>query len=183
MKYRERVQCLINLREVQIALITGILSLILNRFYPQIQVWRLTPPSLPRQFFLTLEPATIVGVIAACIVGPWAGLIIAIFAPNPQFIPEVGIIISTVQFITIGYAHRKIQSPWNILAIPLGTVVISIIHPTIVGYILFKQVFVYLFFGTNMLFQTIVSLVAYLLVRFFVPQFFEWTRAREGHIH
>ena len=146
----------------------------MNKYYPQINVWRLTPPELPRQLVLTFDPANTIGVIASCLVGPWAGLIIAIFSSNPQFLQEIGIITNVIQFMIIGYAYRKIQPPWKILAIPLGTVAIIIIHPTIIGYIIFGEVFVYLFWIQNIIFQAIVNSGIYLLFQFIAPQLFKW---------
>ena len=40
------------------------------------------------------------------------------------------------QFVSIGYLHKKIQPPYNIIAIPVGTIMTLIVHPTIVGYIM-----------------------------------------------
>jgi len=170
----ETIKCIINGREFQVAIVAGVLAFIINRFLPQIKVWRLTPPHLPRQFFITLELASIFGVMGSCIAGPWAGLIIAIFAANPILVPEVDLVVKAAQFMAIGYAHRKLQSPWNILGMPLGILISLPIHPTLVQYILFRKVVVYLFWGTNILFQTLVSVGVYLMVRLLVPRLFEW---------
>jgi len=138
-------------------------------------VWRLTPITYLRQFWLTLEPASVVGVIASTIVGPWASIVVALFAVNPIFIFEVDLIVKVAQFMAIGWVHRKIRSPWNILGIPLGVSIALMIHPTLVQYILSRQVIVYLFWGQNFVFQFFIYFFGYLLVRLLVPQIFEWT--------
>jgi len=168
------VKCIITSREFQVAIVIGVLAFTLNRFIPMIRVWRLTPPHLPRQFFLTLEPASVIGTLGSCIAGPWAGLIIALFSANPLLAPEVDIIVKGAQFMSIGYIHRKLQSPWNILAMPLGVIISIPIHPTLVEYILFRKVVVYLFWGTNLMFETVVTMGIYLVIRLLVPQLFEW---------
>jgi len=174
MREGEPIKCIINRREFQVAIVAGVLAFIINRFLPQIKVWRLTPPHLPRQFFITLELASIFGVMGSCIAGPWAGLIIAIFAANPILVPEVDMVVKAAQFMAIGYSHRKLQSPWNILGIPLGILISLPIHPTLVEYILFRKVIVHLFWGTNILFQTLVSVGIYLIFRLLVSRLFEW---------
>lgn len=172
---RSKVQCIINSREFQFAIVCGILLFLLNRFIPQIKVWRLTPPHLPRQFFLTIELARVLGLVASCIAGPWAGLIIALFAGNPTLpFPEVDVVVKAIQFMAVGYTHRKFQSPWNIIALPFGILVSLPIHPTLVQYFLFKQVVVYLFWVNNIMFQALVTLGLYLIVRLLAPQLFEW---------
>ena len=99
MREGSSVKCIINSREFQVAVVVGVLTFTLSRFIPTIRVWRLTPPHLPRQFFLTLEPASIIGALGSCIAGPWAGLIIALFSANPMLAPEVDIIVKATQFI------------------------------------------------------------------------------------
>jgi len=179
MEDRTEIKCIINSREFQVAIVCGILLFLLNKFIPQINVWRLTPYHLPRQLFLVLEPARLIGLIASCIAGPWAGLIIALFAANPKLpFPEVDMIVKAVQFITVGYAHRKIQSPWNIIAIPLGIVISLPIHPTLVEYFLYRHVIVYVFWVNNLIFQSLVTLGLYIIIRLLAPQIFEWANPK-----
>ena len=172
---KEKIKCLINEREFQVAIIVGIIAFILNRVYPSINIWRLTPTTYLRQFWLSLEPAAVVGVISSCIVGPWASIIIAVFSANPLYIFEVDLIVKAAQFMAIGYAHRKIRAPWNIIAIPLGVAMTLIVHPTLVQYILARQVIIHLYWGQNLVFQVAVIFILYLIVRLTVPQIFEWT--------
>ena len=57
---------------------------------------------------------------------------------------------------------------------PLGVIISIPIHPTLVEYILFRKVVVYLFWGTNLMLAMIVTMGVYLGIRLLVPQLFEW---------
>jgi hypothetical protein len=174
MEEKSRVKCIMNSRELQLTIIILIISYILNRLYPQINVYRLTPLTYYRQLFLTIEPGTTVSILGACIAGPWAGLMLSFSAWNPIYVTEVNIIVKAVQFMTIGYLHRNFKSSLNLLSIPIGIIASSPIHPSLVHYILFRQKLVYTLWGTNVIFQTIVNFCIYLLVRILAPRLFEW---------
>ncbi len=170
-----------NTREFQFAIILAAVVLIIFRVYPKINVWRLTQPSAIRPFYLTIEPGSILGILGATIGGPIAGLILGLVAWNPLYRTEVWIIVKAVQFFTIGYLHKKIQPPYDILAIPLGVIISAPIHPTIVHYILYRQIFVQLFWGVNYVFQAIVTFIIYLLLRLLLPQVYSLVNPWKEH--
>ncbi len=165
---------MMTVNEFKFTILLGIIALIVFRVYPQVNVWRLTKPSSIRPFYLTLEPGSTIGILGACVAGPLAGLILGLFSWNPVYVSEVLIIVKATQFFMIGYVHRKIQTPYNLLAIPLGIIISTPIHPTIVHYILYRQVIVHLYWGTNIIFQAAANLLFYVLIRLLVPQVFEW---------
>jgi len=174
MRDEDNKTCLMNIKEFQVTVFLMIIAFILYRVYPNINVIRLTPLYSIRPFFLTLEPGSTIGMLGACIAGPLAGLLLSLVAWNPIYVPEVFIITKVTQFLLIGYLHRKIQSPWNITAIPLGMILSTPIHPTIVHYIMFKQVIIHLYWGTNIIFQAVVNFIFYILIRLLVPKLFSW---------
>ena len=169
-----RRTCLMNIREFQITVFLMIIAFILYRVYPNIKIIRLTPLYSIRPFFLTLEPGSTIGMLGACIAGPLAGIIFGLVAWNPVYVPEVLIITKVTQFLLIGYVHRKIQPPWNVIAIPLGIILSTPFHPTLIHYLLFKQVIVHLYWGTNIVFQTVVNFAFYMLIRLLLPSLFSW---------
>jgi len=174
MRDEDSKTCLMNIKEFQVTVFLMIIAFILYRVYPNINVIRLTPLYSIRPFFLTLEPGSTIGMLGACIAGPLAGLILGLVAWNPIYVPEVFIITKVTQFLLIGYLHRKIQSPWNITGIPLGMILSTPLHPTIVHYIMFKQVIIHLYWGANIVFQTVVNFIFYILIRLLVPRLFSW---------
>jgi hypothetical protein len=165
---------MMTVKEFQFTILLGIIALIMFRVYPQVNVWRLTKPSAIRPFYLTLEPGSTLGILGACIAGPLAGLILGLVSWSPVYVTEVLIIVKATQFFVIGYVHRKIQPPYNLLAIPLGIIISTPIHPTIVHYIMYRQVIVHLFWGSNVIFHAGANLLFYVLIRLLVPQVFEW---------
>lgn len=174
MEEPQKIKCILNDRESKVAIILGVLSYILYRVYPHINVWRLTPTYMPRQFFVNIEPGTIVSVIGACITGSWGGLILSLFSWSPIFNPEIIIIVKAAQLMTIGYIHRKIQPPWNIFSIPFGLILSAPIHPTIIHYIFYRQVIVLQYWHINLLFQIAISFCTYILIRLSFPSVFKW---------
>lgn len=171
---QSREQCMMTVKEFQFTILLGIIALIMFRVYPQVNVWSLTKPSAIRPFYLTLEPGSTLGILGACIAGPLAGLILGLVSWSPVYVTEVLIIVKATQFFVIGYVHRKIQPPYNLLAIPLGIIISAPIHPTIVHYIMYRQVIVHLFWGSNVIFHAGANLLFYVLIRLLVPQVFEW---------
>ena len=174
-------ECMMNTKEFQFAVVLTAIALVVFRVYPQINVIRLTKPSAIRQFYLTLEPGATLGILGATIAGPIAGLILGLVSWNPVYLPEVLIIVKAAQFFMIGYFHKKIQPPYDILAIPIGIIVSSIIHPTLVHYILYRQVIVHLYWGTNIVFQAAANFIIYILVRLLLPQVYEWVNPSKDH--
>ena len=165
---------MMNTKEFQFTIVLAAIALVAFRVYPQINFWRLTKPSSIRPFYLTLEPGSTLGILGATIAGPLAGMILGLVAWNPVFRPEVLIIVKVAQFFAIGYLHRKIQPPYDILAIPLGILISAPVHPTLVHYILYKQVIIHLYWGTNIVFQATANLLIYLAIRLVIPQVFGW---------
>jgi hypothetical protein len=161
---------MINTREFQFTIVLAAITLVIFRQYPNVNVWRLTKPSAIRPFYLTMEPGSTLSILGATIAGPIAGMILGLVAWNPVYQPEVFVIVKVAQFFTIGYLHKKIQPPYDILAIPLGILISSPIHPTLVHYILSRQVIVHLFWGTNVVFQAILNFAFYILMRLVIPQ-------------
>lgn len=178
------IKCVINSREVQVALVLGIISFVLNAFIPELKIWRLTKPHLPRQYFLILEIARVIGLIGACIAGPWAGLIMAFFSVNQMSaFPEVDFVVKAIEFIFVGHIHRQLQSPTNILAIPVGIAVSLVFHPSLVLYFLFRAKIVFLFWVNSVVVQTFVALGLYLLVRWLAPQIFRWANPKYYYLN
>ena len=161
-------------REFQVTVILGIVAYIVFRGVHHINVWRLTPSHVPRQFFISFEPGSFIAVLGACLAGPIAGLVFGVVAWNPVIRPDVLVIVKAAQFVVIGYLHKKIQSPYNILAIPVGTIITLIVHPTLVQYIMYRKVYVHLYWYQNLAFQTAVTFTAYMLLRLVTPQLFSW---------
>jgi len=164
---------MMNTREFQFAIVLAMITLVVFRLYPNVNIWRISRPSAIRQFYLTLEPGSTLGILGATIGGPIAGLILGLVAWNPVYQPEVFVIVKVAQFFTIGYLHKKIQPPYDFIAIPLGFIISAIVHPTLVHYILSRQVIVHLFWGTNMIFQGTANFAFYLLMRLVIPQVYE----------
>jgi hypothetical protein len=172
------LKCMLNDREFQVIILFGIVSYVLFRQVQHINIWRLTPSHVPRQFFISLEPGSLIAVLGSCIAGPIAGMVFGLVAWNPVILPEVLLVVKAAQFVSIGYLHRKIQPPYNILAIPVGTIITLIVHPTLVGYIMFRKVFSYLYWYQNIAFQTVVVFALYLILRLSAPQVFSWVNPK-----
>jgi hypothetical protein len=170
----KRIKCVLNVKELKIALFFGLSAFILNKYLPWIKLWRLTPISAYRQYHLLLEPANIIGIQASCLAGPSVGLIIALLAINPSYMPEVDFIVKAARFISIGYLHRKITSPWNALSIPLGIAASLLVHPTLVNYFLFQKLIVYPFWWLGTIVSTLLNFLIYLLFRYSIPQIYQW---------
>jgi len=164
---------MMNTREFQFAVVLAAITLVVFRVYPNINIWRISRPSAIRQFYLTLEPGSTLGILGATIGGPIAGMILGLVAWSPIFPTDVLVIVKIAQFFTIGYLHKKIQPPYDFIAVPLGFIISAIVHPTLVHYILYKQVIVHLFWGTNMIFQGTVNFAFYLLLRLVIPKVYE----------
>lgn len=171
---KSRNECIMNTKEFQFTIVIAAIALVVFRLYPQVNIWRLTKPSSIRPFYLTLEPGSTLGILGATIAGPIAGLILGLVAWNPVYLPEVLIIVKVAQFFMIGYLHKKVQPPYDIIAIPLGILISAIVHPTLVHYILYKQVVVHLYWGTNIVFQATANFIFYILVRLVIPQVYGW---------
>jgi hypothetical protein len=169
-----RSECMMNTKEFQFTVVLAAIALVVFRLYPQVNFWRLTKPSAIRPFYLTLEPGSTLGILGATIAGPIAGMILGLVSWNPIFQPEVLIIVKATQFFMIGYLHKKIQPPYDILAIPLGVLISAIVHPTLIHYIFYKQVIVHLYWGTNIVFQATANLIFYILIRLIIPQVYRW---------
>jgi hypothetical protein len=169
-----RLRCMFTDRELQVTVILGIITYILYRNIHHINVWRLTPPHVPRQFFINFEPGSLIAIIGSCLAGPIAGMVFGLVSYNPIIRPEVLLIVNGAKFVAIGYLHRKIQPPYNILAIPLGILITIPVHPTLVHYIMYRQVFVHLYWYQNLVFQTVVVFGTYLVLRLVSPQMFTW---------
>lgn len=179
MSDNSEIKCVINSREVQVAIVLGIISFVLNAFIPELKIWRLTKPHLPRQYFLILDLARIIGLIGACIAGPWAGLIMAFFSVNQMSaFREVDFIVKVIQFMTVGHIHRQLQSPNNILAIPIGIFISLPLHPSLILYFLFRAKIVFLFWVNSLIVQTFVAVGLYLLIRWLAPQIFKWANPK-----
>ena len=171
---KSRSECMMNTKEFQFTIVLAAIALVVFRLYPQVNIWRLTKPSSIRPFYLTLEPGSTLGILGATIAGPIAGLILGLVAWNPVYLPEVLIIVKVAQFFMIGYLHKKVQPPYDIIAIPLGILISAIVHPTLVHYILYKQVVVHLYWGSNIVFQATANFIFYILVRLVIPQVYGW---------
>lgn len=165
-------------RELQITLLLGLVTYVVWRNVHHINIWRLTPSHVPRQFYISLEPGSLIAVIGSTLAGPIAGMVFGLVAWNPVIQPEVLLIVKAAQFVSIGYLHRKIQPPYDIIAIPVGTIMTLIVHPTIVGYIMFKKVFVHLYWFQNIAFQTTVTFAVYMILRLVTPQVFSWVNPK-----
>ena len=174
MSNNDKIKCLINDREFKIAVLLGIMVYIISGSIPDVKVLRITPAAYMRKHFLLLYPAKIIGIFGSLLGGPWAGLVISLFANNPIFDHEVDVIVNAAQFVLIGYIYRKINSSWNVVSILLGTVLTIIFHPTIVGYFLYRRVIVYLYWETNIMFNAVVATALYLLINRIYPKVFEW---------
>jgi len=165
---------MMNTKEFQFAIVLAAIVLVVYRIYPNVNIWRISRPSAIRQFYLTLEPGSTLGILGATIAGPIAGMILGLVAWSPIFPTDVLVIVKVAQFFTIGYLHKKIQPPYDVIAIPLGFIISAIVHPTLVHYILYKQVIVHLYWGTNIVFQATTNFIFYILVRLVIPQVYGW---------
>jgi len=165
---------MMNTKEFQFAIVLAAIVLVVYRIYPNVNIWRISRPSAIRQFYLTLEPGSTLGILGATIAGPIAGMILGLVAWSPIFPTDVLVIVKVAQFFTIGYLHKKIQPPYDVIAIPLGFIISAIVHPTLVHYILYKQVIVHLYWGTNIVFQATANFIFYILVRLVIPQVYGW---------
>ena len=121
-----------------------------------------------------MEPGSTLAILGATIAGPIAGMILGLVAWSPIFPTDVLVIVKVAQFFAIGYLHKKIQPPYDVIAIPLGFILSAIVHPTLVHYILYKQVIVHLYWGTNIVFQATANFIFYILVRLVIPQVYGW---------
>ena len=163
-----------NTKEFYFTIVLAAIALIVFRVYPNVNIWRLSRPSAIRQFYLTWEPGSTLGILGATIAGPIAGMMLGLVAWSPIFPANVLVIVKAAQFFTIGYLHKKIQPPYDFIAVPLGFIISAIVHPTLVHYILYRQKIVHLFWGTNMIFQGTANFIFYILVRFAIPQIYGW---------
>ncbi|MDP6049096.1 MAG: hypothetical protein QGG23_06610 [Candidatus Bathyarchaeota archaeon] len=175
------IRCVLTDRELQVIVILGVVNYMVFRNIHHINVWRLTPAHVPRQFFIYLEPGSIIAIIGSCLAGPIAGMAFGLVAWNPVIIPEVLIVVKIAQFVSIGYLHKKIQPPYNIFAIPVGTIITLIVHPTIVGYVLFKKLFIHLYWFQNIAFQTVVAFLGYIVLRLMTPKLFSWVNPKHDY--
>ncbi len=171
---KRRIECMMNTKEFQFAIVLAAIVLVVYRIYPNVNIWRISRPSAIRQFYLTLEPGSTLGILGATIAGPIAGMILGLVAWSPIFPTDVLVIVKVAQFFAIGYLHKKIQPPYDVIAIPLGFILSAIVHPTLVHYILYKQVIVHLYWGTNIVFQATANFIFYILVRLVIPQVYGW---------
>lgn len=171
---KRRIECMMNTKEFQFAIVLAAIVLVVYRIYPNVNIWRISRPSAIRQFYLTLEPGSTLAILGATIAGPIAGMILGLVAWSPIFPTDVLVIVKVAQFFTIGYLHKKIQPPYDVIAIPLGFILSAIVHPTLVHYILYQQVIVHLYWGTNIVFQATANFIFYIIVRLVIPQVYEW---------
>ena len=74
------LKCVLNDRELQITLLLGLITYVVWRNVHHINIWRLTPSHVPRQFYISLEPGSLIAVIGACLAGPIAGMVFGLVA-------------------------------------------------------------------------------------------------------